>query len=533
MREALADPYLFGPIMSGSSWYGWRALLIAAAGEELTHDEREEFKRLTHREREPGKFCREVVIIAGRRAGKSTAMCILAIWVACLCDHHDTLARGEIGVVLMVSRDQRVSKMLLDRIAEIMALSEPLASMIVIVLVHNVRIELRPASYTNLRGPTYLIVLADEVAFWLTSDDYANPDSEVLTAVRPGLITTGGPLVMISSAYAQKGELFESWRRYFGPAGPPDILVAHATSRDLNPSLSQEEIDRAIERDPVRNRAEYLSEFRNDISGFVPREVILACGGDYYELPPQPGIAYRCFVDQASGIGEDSYAVAVAHKYGESIIVDAIREMRPPFSPAAVVNDVLVPLCKSYGVHSVTSDNYASGFSQALIHNAGLGFAPAKKHKSELYLELLPLLNSQRISVPRNDRLVNQIAGLERSTQRSGRDFIDHAPNSHDDVANAVAGAADLAYNFSLFDFSYGFVDGNPLDAKSPAEVEAERRRQKSDFDSYYDLCIKLGQPPPCPPWGVPRSKSPEQERADAEANAQWRWMMHYGFGAF
>jgi hypothetical protein len=481
MREALADPYLFGPIMSGSSWYGWRALLIAAAGDELTDDEREEFKRLTHREREPGKFCRELVVIAGRRAGKSTAMCILAIWVACLCDHRDTLARGEIGVVLMVSRDQRVSKMLLDRIAEIMALSEPLASMIVnrtqdaVVLVHNVRIELRPASYTNLRGPTYLIVLADEVAFWLTSDDYANPDSEVLTAVRPGLITTGGPLVMISSAYAQKGELFESWRRYFGPTGPPDILVAHATSRDLNPSLSQEEIDRAIERDPVRNRAEYLSEFRNDISGFVPREVILACGGDYYELPPQSGIAYRCFLDQASGIGEDSYAMAIAHKYGETVIVDAIRETRPPFSPAAVVNDVLVPLCKAYGVSSVTSDDYAAGFSRALIFNAGLAFAPVKKHKSELYLELLPLLNSQRISLPRNERLVNQIAGLERSTMRSGRDTIDHGPHSHDDVANAVAGAADLAYNFSLFDFSYGFVDGNPLDAKRCRNVGVSR----------------------------------------------------------
>jgi hypothetical protein len=185
------------------------------------------------------------------------------------------------------------------------------------------------------------------------------------------------------------------------------------------------------------------------------------------------------------------------------------------------------------GCHSVVSDNYAAGFSQALIHNAGLGFTPAKKHKSELYLELLPLLNSQRISLPRNERLIDQIAGLERSTMRSGRDAIDHGPHSNDDVANAVAGAADLAYNFSLFDFSYGFVDGNPLDAKSPAEVEAERRRQKSDYDNYYELCRKLGLPPPCPPWGVPRSKSPEQERADAEANAQWRWMMHYGPGVF
>ena len=86
---------------------------------------------------------------------------------------------------------------------------------------------------------------------------------------------------------------------------------------------------------------------------------------------------------------------------------------------------------------------------------------------------------------------------------------------------------------FFLFDFSYGFVDGIPLDAKSPAEAEAERRRQKSDYDNTYELCRKFGQPPPCPPWGVPRSRSPEQERAESDANARWRWMMHYGPGLF
>jgi hypothetical protein len=60
---------------------------------------------------------------------------------------------------------------------------------------------------------------------------------------------------MISSAYAKNGELYDSYKRYFGPAGPPDILVAYGSSRDLNPSLLQEEIDRALEKDPIRNRA--------------------------------------------------------------------------------------------------------------------------------------------------------------------------------------------------------------------------------------------------------------------------------------
>ena len=41
--------------------------------------------------------------------------------------------------------------------------------------------------------------------------------------------------------------------------------------------------------------------------------------------------------------------------------------------------------------------------------------------------------------LPKSDRLVSQLTGLERRTARSGKDTIDH--DSHDDIANAVAGA--------------------------------------------------------------------------------------------
>jgi hypothetical protein len=68
MREALADPLIFGPIMSGSSWYSWRTLLIAGCGEPLTEDECETFRKLTGREREPLCMCSELVVVAGRRA---------------------------------------------------------------------------------------------------------------------------------------------------------------------------------------------------------------------------------------------------------------------------------------------------------------------------------------------------------------------------------------------------------------------------------------------------------------------------------
>ena len=336
MRDALADPELFGNIMQGDSWYGWRVLLIAAAGETLTDDERIEFKRLTGRAREPGRRCSELICMFGRRAGKSTAMVVFDIWNCALCDHSDVLAIGETGIALLISRDQRIARMLLDRTYEIMVASEPLRSMIInktansIELDNHCSIEVRPCSYRTLRGPTYISVVCDELAFWFTDANFANPDSEVLTAVKPGLLTTKGPVLMVSSAYAKSGVLYNYYKKYFGPNGPDDIVVAFGTSRDMNPSLSQAEIDRAIERDPVANRAEYLSEWRDDAEGFIGREVVERCVRDYIELPPQPSITYRCFIDPASGIeGGDSFAITIGHKVGtRRVIIDAIREVR-------------------------------------------------------------------------------------------------------------------------------------------------------------------------------------------------------------
>ena len=64
----------------------------------------------------------------------------------------------------------------------------------------------------------------------------------------------------------------------------------------------------------------------------------------------------------------------------------------------------------------------------------------SKLSKSELYLDLLPLLNSGRVELLDHPRLLAQLGALERRTARGGRDTVDHPPASHDDLANAVAG---------------------------------------------------------------------------------------------
>ena len=111
--------------------------------------------------------------------------------------------------------------------------------------------------------------------------------------MRPGLATTGGPLIIASSPYAKRGVLYETHKRHYGNHGDPLILVAQGTSREFNPSLAQSVVDRALERDHAAASAEYLAEFRSDIESFVSREAVEACITlGVRERAPLPDIRY-------------------------------------------------------------------------------------------------------------------------------------------------------------------------------------------------------------------------------------------------
>ena len=308
-------------------------------------------------------------------------------------------------------------------------------------LTNGLVIEVRAANFRRLRGPTYIAVIADELAYWYNDEVHVNPDVEVLNAVEPGLATTGGPLILISSPHARRGVLWEMFKNHHGPEGDPLTLVARGPSTALNPSLPQRVVDRALEKDRPRATAEYLAEFRTDIEGFVSMEVIEGCLGDYREMMPAANTSYKAFVDPSGG-SADSFTLAISHiTKDKQIIIDAVRERRPPFSPADVIEEFAAssrPIASS----RVTGDRYAGEFPRELFRKNGISYDCSEKPKSDLFRDLLPRLNSGGIVLPQHDRLINQLVSLERTVVRGGKDTISHPPLGHDDIANAVAGAA-------------------------------------------------------------------------------------------
>ena len=113
-------------------------------------------------------------------------------------------------------------------------------------------------------------------------------------------------------------------------------------------------------------------------------------------------------------------------------------------SPEVVVDDFCATL-KQYRITSVTGDNYAGQWPADAFAKHGIKYEKAEKPKSQLCLAVLPLINSRKVTLLDNDRMVRQFVGLERKTQWGGKDSIDHPSGGSDDVANCVAGCCSLA----------------------------------------------------------------------------------------
>jgi hypothetical protein len=302
-------------------------------------------------------------------------------YVGALCKHD--LVRGETGIVLLIAPDQRQAKIALDYCAAALEQSPILKQLIAnrsadtLELTNGISIEVRSASFRRLRGPTYVAVIADEAAFWYSDEFSANTDAEILNAVRPGLATSQGPLIIASSPYAKRGVLWETHRSHYGPEGDPLILVAQGASRDFNPTLQQSVVHRALERDSAAASAEYLAQFRSDIEGFVSNEVVRACVGGHFEMAPLEQHRYHAFVDPSGG-SADSFTMAISHKEGDRVVIDAVHEVRPPFSPETVVDDFAIILKSTASVASSETGTPASGRESNFESGASATFAVKK-----------------------------------------------------------------------------------------------------------------------------------------------------------
>jgi hypothetical protein len=189
---------------------------------------------------------RQLVVRVGRRGGKSSTLCRIAVLEALFGDH--VIPPGDVGVVaiISVSRDEanqrlRTIKSILDALG---VKWKPVEG--------GIELEGRPivfktfaASISGVSGFTCICAICDEVAKWRDSDTGANPATEVLASLRPTMADQPNARIFLSSS--AMGRL-DAHAVAFDLGATPFQEVASAKTWEARPELTEADC-RALEPD--------------------------------------------------------------------------------------------------------------------------------------------------------------------------------------------------------------------------------------------------------------------------------------------
>lgn len=450
--QAIKDEELFKPFLDDQlkTWANWFTFLRCVYGLRVAKpSSRALIHQCTGRNSIQDGGFDTVLALTGRRSGKSRIAALIGAFEATLAGREKHLSTGEQGIVAICSPTKKQSDNVKRYLRSIF--NVPLLHAQIVretregfELQNGNRIEILAGDFRTVRGFTLLAAIVDEAAFFgHEAESKVKSDTELVRAIKPSLATVGGKLIAISSPYSRKGWCFKQYDKHHGEDTSP-VLVWNAPSRTMNPTLPQTVIDDALADDLQAAKSEYLAEFRDDVSAFIPRSVVESVVAKGIQLRPfNYRTRYVAFCDVSGGRGDDA-ALAIAHREGKRVIVDLVRRWHPPFNPRVIVKEMAKQLGE-YNVHRVMGDNYAAEFTSSAFKENGIAYTKSPKPKSAFYLELLPRLCSGEVELVDDDHLIDQLASLERRTRSGGKDSIDHPPGGHDDSANAVAGVCEVA----------------------------------------------------------------------------------------
>jgi hypothetical protein len=443
---------------------------------------------------------RQLVARVGRRGGKSSTLCRIAVLEALFGEH--VVPPGDLGVVaiISVSRDEasgrlRTVKAILDALG---VKYRPIDG--------GIELEGRPiafkiyaASISGVSGFTAIAVIADEVAKWKDSDTGANPAKEVLASLRPTMATQRRARIFLSSS----------------PLGPNDAhavafdegetdyqCIAYAPTWVAHPAITEEETH-LLERDLRVWRREYLAEPQaSALSALDPDHVCRAIGRD----PPQDFVkcARILLVDPTAG-SSDTYAFATCawripgvkarflterrwsnmiHEWEDCVLEDERGQPRPNpeyreetasaklvfdwvdgidqaarrgFTSDTIVTRI-VTRARQSGVVAIHSDQFERFALASAIGKHGIPFmahswtAPLKERAVE---RVRQWLRDDLLCLPKHDKLKSELLAFEERIAPSGALTFRGRQGGHDDFAMLVMLAA-------LVDIEGG-LPGSPL----------------------------------------------------------------------
>jgi hypothetical protein len=447
--DAITAKQFIGDALSPAQEVALRALYALP----LTDAQREIFTLATGIEVYTPREYREALYVCGRRSGKSSRLgSNIAIFEAAFRRH--TLDRGERGHVIVISPTKKQSGVVYAYILSRLESSPTLRGLIdgeprrdEVDLVNGITLSVWPANFRSVRGISIVCAVADELAFWFDDATGANPASEVLRAIRPGMANfPNAKLVKVTSPFAKQGVV---WEDYSKRAERPEMLVWRLDTRTMNPAIDAAFLNAEEKRDPESFEREYNAAFYESTSAFLPAAAIEACiKAGRVELPPQEGTFYTAALDAA--FKGDFFAFSIVHRAGEKVVEDFIRSWRGskmhPVNLSQVLAEVTETL-RRYGVTAVHGDSFCAEPIRQALAAKGVRFVQMTTlgtRASSIWNSLRTLVTSGNLELLEDPAMVSELKRLELIVTAGGNQRVE-ASVGHDDRAVTLALASHQA----------------------------------------------------------------------------------------
>ncbi len=442
----------------------------------------------------------QLVARVGRRGGKSSTLCRLAVLLAM---QDWPIPPGDVGFVLFISaRLEDANARLVTIEAILRALRIPFRRRDTTLELEGRPIAFRviPATIAAASGPTTIAVVADEVAKWRDHDTGANPAEEVLAAVRPTMATMarhGARMVLSSSPFGPN----DAHARAFDLGETDEQIVAFAETWIANPTLTEAETHK-LEPDAKKWAREYAAIPSASVSAAFETEDVAACfraqpagvvkGEPVLVVDPSSGrgdaftwaivrwalrlragvpVMWRAWIDGVpydrphEGGGTPSWAFVagdprnaqlyspVMPRANDAAVEDAVAVVEEiggvdqKFDAGAgrAVYDAAARDAKRWGCRRAYGDQREMLSAHAEFHRRSIAYeaitwtAESKRVAVELVRRWMA---DRRLVLPAHDKLRAQLLAFESRILPSGYETYAGRRGSHDDYAALVLTAA-------------------------------------------------------------------------------------------
>jgi hypothetical protein len=397
----------------------------------------------------------------GRRSGKTTMGAVAALWNALLRPDLDAMIRpGERRHAVAVATNLRQARLFVRAALSIVERSPLLRGLIEsqsedeIVFRNGAAITAFPCSSRGGRGWAISLLMMDEAAHFLTDTDGPAVAERVFNALVPATAQFGDKARVIASStpWGQDG-LFATLYQQAASGELTDAQAHHATTAEMNPTITASYLEQEERRDPDSFRSEYLAEFVGSGAAFLDPESIADAIQRRGELEPEDAVSWVAGIDPA--FSSDPFGLAIVGKHrtdrgrlllGLSRAWIPVRRKPTTFEETRHVEDSLLAevaaTIKRYTTRVITDQYKAAGVADRL-RRFGLSVrvepmtAPSK---DAAFGFLKGRLNGGSLELYEQAELLAELRRL-RTKYTASRSMVvnPRVGRSHGDMAQALA----------------------------------------------------------------------------------------------